>query len=349
MAATFTKYALEAMGFKDTVQKGDISASFMSITAYEARGIVLPAGFSAARRAKVAGAEYRVALSKSVNAACQSLIGDNFADNEGEWRKEVKSQGPFALIAVGPTDFISCDAGRMMRESDGSITTYDSFLGLRETLKALEERVLPPVIATLTLAFNEPDQYVVLRKLVRASAGRTPDGTLVKDVRVDIHSHAYVSRAVSEQRTDEVLDASVSRAPKLNERAARSFALGTAETDNLKKFLFFFLSLEIETHAAFRRISHAKQFRAQLMRDETGLLRQSTFDLISRDIAQWTKLLDRFIWCANCCWSRVEESDIAVFKELKKARDDIAHGNTSEPPAGFARKAELLAHKVLWG
>lgn len=348
MTATFSSYALESLGFRDLINRGSLAASFMSVTVYEARGITLPDGFADARQARVAGANYRIALSKSVNSGSQCLIGDDFAESESDWLKEVKAAGPFVLIAVGPTDFIECEAGRMMRMPDDSITTYDSFPGVRETLKSMEERVLPPVVATLTLALNEPDRYVALRKLARASAGRTPEGTTVHDIRLNIRGELTVCRSLCETRAVDVLDASIERAPKLHQHAAKYFALGAAEDDQLKKFLYFFLSLEVETHAVFSRIDHALKLQTQVLRDGTSSPRPSTADLITRDIAKWANLFDRFVWCATCAWPRLADEDIKLFKELKSARDAIAHGRASEPPAGFARKAELLAHKVLW-
>lgn len=348
MTATFSTYALEAMGFRDLIGRGSLTASFMSVTVYEARGITLPDGFADARQARVAGANYRIALSKRINAGSQCLIGDDFAESETDWQKEVKAAGPFILIAVGPTDFIECEAGRIMRMRDGSITTYDSFQSLRETLKSLEDRVLPPVVATLTLALNEPERYVALRKLARASAGRTPDGTTVHDIRLNVHLEATASRALGETPAVEILEVSVKRAPKLHQRAAKYFALGTAEDDQLKKFLYFFLSLEVETHAVFGRIDHAQKLRSEVLRDGTSAPRPSTSALITRDVAKWDNLFDRFVWCATCTWPNLVDDDIKLFKELKDARDAIAHGRASEPPAGYARQAELLAHKILW-
>ncbi|WP_141396287.1 hypothetical protein [Polaromonas sp. AET17H-212] len=150
MTATFSTYALDSMGFRDLIDKGSLAASFMGVTVYEIGGITLPESFADARRTHVAGANYRIALSKSVNAGSQRLIGDDFAESESEWLKEVKATGPFLLVAVGPTAVIECEAGRMMRMPDGSITTYNSFPSLRETLKSLEDGVLPPVVATLS-------------------------------------------------------------------------------------------------------------------------------------------------------------------------------------------------------
>lgn len=348
MTATFSTYALEALGFRDLVSKGSLTASFMSVTVFEVRGITLAEGFADAREARVAGADYRIALSRTINAGCQRLIGDDFAESESEWLKEVRATGPFVLIAVGPTAFIECEAGRMMRMPDGSITTYDSFSSLRKTLKSLEDRVFPPVVAALTLALNEPDRYVALRRLARASAGRTPDGKTVHDIRMDVHAEMTVSRALDKLRAVEALDASVKRAPKLHQRAANYFSLGTAEDDQLKKFLYFFLSLEVETHAVFGRIDHARKLQGQVLRSGARAPRLSAAALITRDIAKWGNLFDRFVWCATCSWPGLADEDIKLFKELKSARDAIAHGQESVPPAGFARKAELLAHKILW-
>ena len=348
MTATLSTYALEAMGFKDLIESGNLSARFISVTAYEARGITLPEGFAEVRQARVAGADYQVCLSNSVNSGCQRLIGDDFTESEPEWLKEVKSTGPFVLVGVGPTEFVECEAGRMMQMSDGSITTYNSFPSLRETLELVEDRVLPPVISALTIALNGPDRYVTLRKLARASAGRTPEGTLVHDIRLDIHAEMTVSRALGEQQAIEILAATVERAPTLHQRAAKYFSLGTAEKDELKKFLYFFLSLEVETHSVFGRIDHAAALRRQLLGDGTSAPRPSTFALMTRDISKWNNLFDRFVWCATCAWPNLVDDDITLFKALKKARDDIAHGQASEPPSGFARQAELLAHKVLW-
>lgn len=348
MTATFSAYFLESMGFCELIGRGSLTASFMGVTAYEVRGITFPEGFADARQAHVAGVNYRVGVSNSVNAACQRLIGDDFVESEADWRKQVKSTGPFVLIAVGPTDFIECEAGRMMRLPDGSITTYDSFPNLRQALAALESRVLPPVVATLTLELNEPERYVALRKLARAFAGRTPEGATVHDIRLDVRAELSVSHPLDETRALEVLESSARRAPKLHQRAAKYFTLGTAEDDPLKRFLYFFLSLEVETHAVFRRINHSAKVRSQVIREGDSAPRPSTADLIARDISRWENLFDRFVWCATCVWTGLFDDDIAVFKELKNARDAIAHGRESEPPFGFARKAELLAHKVLW-
>jgi len=343
----FTEQAIRAMGFTEPIAKSSVTACFMSVTVYDIRGVNLPDALADARKSQVEGVNYRVALSKSVNAACQRLVGDDFTDEEDEWRRQVRAGGPFALIAVGPTDFIDCDSGWMQRLPNGSIHTHDCFPTVGETLKSLELRALPPIVTSLTIALSETDRPVLLRKLSRESVGRTPGGTTVVDSRLEMHAEMFVSRSVTQNRVVDMLDACVDSAPKLHRRAAYYFSLGLAETDKLKKFLYFFLSIEVSTHAVFKRYTKPDPLRGRVLRSGTDELRQSTAKLIARDIAAWRNLSDRFVWCATVAWPTLTEDDIETFKELKGARDAIAHGESSEPPAGFARKAELLAHGIL--
>ena len=334
------------MGFKEPVAAGTLQASFTSVTVYEARGISPEEGATVAVQSKAAGAEYRVAVSRSVNFACQALIGDDFEESEENWRNTVKSQGPFALIAVGPTEYFSCGDGRMMRTPDGAIATYDCFPQAREALRALERRVLPPVVAALTCALNEPDRFVVLRKLGRASAGRSPDRTTIHDIRMEFRAEGYGSYALPQPALAEKLQAVAHRASHLNSRAAGFFALGVGEDDQLKKFLYFFLALEIETHAVFGRINHRTKMQATIAKDPPARL--ATTQLLQKQVESLANLFDRFVWCAACTWTDLTDADIRLFKSLKDARDAIAHGRASEPPNGYSRSAELLAHKVIW-
>lgn len=337
---------MEAMGFREVVSQGAIVASFMSVTVFEARGITLPDGFAQALKAQVAGADYRIALGQSVNAGCRVLTGDDFVDSETEWRKRVNTNGPFLLVAVGPTAFVECSDGRLMRHEDGSITTYDSFPHMRDALRKLEDRVLPPVLAAATCALCDSDHYVTLRRLERAASARCSDGTPLHDIRIDVKAEGFVSRSFDETGLNSRLSDVAKKAPSLNQRASRFFALGLGEKDQLKRFLYFFLSLEVETYAVFGRIDHHAQ-TAQLLAAGTSPA-TPTLNLVGSQVAALTNLFDRFVWCAACSWTGLTDTDISLFKALKNARDAIAHGRASEPPSGYALSAELLARKILW-
>lgn len=347
MTTTFSNYAMQAMGFREFAEAEAITASFSSVTVYEVRGVTLPAGTTEVSGGMAAGVDYKLAASASVNDACTALVGDVFtADNEEDWKKEYKCQGPFVLVLLGPTQEHKCMSGRIKLEEDGSATTYDCFPGVRAELAQLESRTLAPVVSGLTCVLNEEGRYVALRKIVRTSVGRTSGGLIVHDIRMEFKAELYTSYNLANPQLAQKFDLAKNLTAALNPKASRLFALGLAEEDQLKRFLYFFLALEIETHAVFSRIDHAAAL-AKLL-DGATERPQSTTKLLEAQVDNLTNLYDRFVWCATFAWPKLNDTDITQFKILKGARDDIAHGRASEPPLGFAQKAERLAHKVLW-
>lgn len=346
MTITFSNEVMQAMGFRDFTEAEAMTATFSSVTVYEARGVYLPAGTTELSGGKVANVDYKLAAGASLNDACSALVADVFTDNEDEWKKENKCQGPFVLVLLGPTQEHECTSGRIKFEEDGSATTYDCFPDMRTELALLESRALAPIISGLTCVLNETDRYVTLRKIARASTGRTTGGLVVSDIRMECRAEMYTAYNLANPQLTEKLDLAKTLTAALSPRASRFFALGLAEEDQLKRFLYFFLTLEVETHATFGRIDHAASV-AKLL-DNSSARVQSTMKLFGAQVDGHRNLYDRFLWCATCAWTKLNDTDIAQFKALKDARDDIAHGTTSEPPLGFARQAELLAHKVLW-
>lgn len=346
MTTTFSNEVMQAMGFRDFAEDEPITAAFSSVTVYEARGITLPDGNAEVLGGRVAGVDYKLATAASVNDACAALVADTFTEDEGEWKKENKCQGPFVLILLGPTQEHTCSNGRIKLEEDGSATTYDCFPGVRMELAQLESRALAPIVSGLTCVLNEESRYVALRKIARASAGRTRGGLVLHDIRMEFRAEMYTSYNLVNPQLTEKLNHARNLTATLNPKASRFFALGLAEEDQLKRFLYFFLALEVETHATFGRIDHAAAL-ARLV-DVAAARTQSAAKLLGAQVDNLKNLYDRFVWCATCVWKKLDDADISQFKALKKARDDIAHGSASEPPLGYARQAELLAHKVLW-
>lgn len=346
MTLRLSEAAMKAMGFHPPNEGEDIAATFSSITVFEIRGITLAPNAMAVSSGIAAGVKYRLATSSSVNRGCIALIDDTFVEDEEEWKNENKSQGPFVLVLIGPTSEHSCSSGQVKTEEDGSTTTYDCFPGARTELTQLESRALAPIHSALTCTLNEDAHYVALRKISRVSVGRTPTGAVVHDIRIEMNAEAYVSHRLDTEQLAKKLDLAMNLASTLNPKASRFFALGLAEQDQLKRFLYFFLSLEVETHAVFCRIDHSDALVKRI--NSTTSCGQSTAMMLLAQVKGLKNLYDRFVWCAACAWPRLNDGDINQFKALKDARDDIAHGRTSEPPLGLAHSAELLAHKILW-
>lgn len=346
MSVRFSSAAMLAMGFQPLPEGGTIVAQFKSVTVFEARGIALDAQKISVVHGSTAGVNYSIAVSAGLNDACEAIMADKYVDSESEWKQEQKCSGPFVLVTIGPTLDLTCLTGWLKEEENGSLTTFDSFQCLRDDMNNLESRALPRILSALACVFNDEARHVAFRKIDHAIVGRTDAGRTVRDIRIDVKAEAYVSYNIPEEALKEKLVKSMDFATSINPKVSRLFSLGLSETDDFKRFMYFFLTLEVETHAVFGRIDHAQSLASLL--GDANVSRPSIADLLKRHADQFRNLFDRFVWCATFAWSGITEEDVTHFKSLKKARDDIAHGTISEPPCGYARIAEQLVHKILW-
>jgi hypothetical protein len=345
MPLSFSPEVIRAMGFRPFDPGESLTAAFVSMSVYEARGITLEPGVVEIASGNVAGFAYRLAVGAGVNDTCKALADDSFIEDEDAWKKDMQCSGPFALFQLGPTQPFTVTVGHIKTEQDGSTTTLDSFPALRSEVAQLELAALPPLLTSLACLLGDPDHIVELRKIDRISVGRTPAGSVVRDIRIQFSGKAFVSVGLAATKLAADVRAVGILAPKLNSKAARFFALGLAENDELKSFLYFFLAIEVQTHATFRRIDHARALTSLAASPSSAA--PSLLALLERQTDQLRNLFDRFVWCAAFGWVGVTDGDVAQFKNLKAARDDVAHGSTSEPPAGYARQAQQLARKIL--
>nr|WP_295383665.1 hypothetical protein [Pseudoxanthomonas sp.] len=344
MASYVSPELISAMGFEDTLVPERLIATFSGFTVFEVRGITITDELSRSVTGIAAGVNYRIGVSASVNSACRAIADDDFVDAEIEWMKEHQAQGPFALVQIGPTEAYEAEVTHIRRGADGSITTYDAFASSREEIRRLEQRALPRIAAALACAFNEQDRYVRLKKVARTTVGELQDGTTLHDVRLEFRGELSTSYAIGQEALQAKLETTTSLAQSLNDRVAKFLALGQSEEDQMKRFLYFFLALEIETHATFGRLDHGQELAALL---HESAATPPTRSLLGTQLSGLKSLHDRFVWCSACSWTHLTTDDVALFKQLKQARDAIAHGNVSDPPAGYAKSAEQLAIRIL--
>ena len=345
MTLSLSVEVMRAMGFRPLAAGESIAASFVSMSVYETRGIALQSESPLTSAGAVAGVDYSIGIGASLNDTCQALAGDAYVDDIDAWIREKKTTGPYLLLQIGPTPVYTVTTGQVKTNSDGSLTTYESFPTLRTDLAALEAIAVPRLVASLSCSLAAPDQYLELRKLDRVSVGQTTKGETIHDIRFVVSGSAYASRDTPSQELAEGLQEAVALVPRINIKAARFFMLGMAEEVDLKKFLYFFLALEVETHAVFGRIDQTRALQQLLDPASTPL--PAALALLKRQTDQIRNLYDRFVWNAACAWTGVTEVDVQRFKELKSARDDIAHGAITEPPGGYSLQAQQLARKLL--
>src|SRR5262249_7258176 len=157
------------------------------------------------------------------------------------------------IVHFGPTGEHE-SIGFHAKEEGRTITTYDSFPDARAELKTVEDKVLPSLLSALACSFSSNDQPIRFVSTDHTFFGITPDSRTVLDFRLLVSASGYVSSKFEPTQIEGRLSAGLNLASAMNPKVARFFQLALDEDDPLKKFLYFFLAIEIETHATFKRI-----------------------------------------------------------------------------------------------
>lgn len=334
---------LESMGFRPLSEPASIAAKFHALHVYEIRGFIVDDASLPARAGVISGRPYQLAVGGSVNAVCRTLIDDDLADSEEEWQKEHKCTPPYLVVHLGPTEEHSF-AGTHAKVDEPTINTYDGFPQARAQLHAWGQEVLPSLLAGLVSSFSLQEPSAKFVPTDRAFYGTTNEGRTVLDTRVIVSGSAYVSTRVSAEQAADRLALAMDIARGMKQKVARFFHLALDEDDPLKRFLYFFLAIEIETHATFSMIDHASQISSLVLPPEHAAATTKAF--LDGQRQKWTNLQDRFVWCLICAWPHLSDSDTEEFKRLKTIRDAIAHGSLAAPPADAVSAVEKLAAKL---
>lgn len=343
MAISLSNAVLESMGFRPFSQAESLSARFHYLHVYQVQGFNVDKTSLPACTGAIGGRPYQLAVGASVNAVCRTLVSDDLADSEEEWQKEHKCRPPYLVIHLGPTDE-QVFSGTHVKLDEHAIHTYDGFGRAREELHAWGQTVLPSLLAGLASSFSLHDQPIKFVATDRAFYGMTNDGRTVLDTRFHASASGYGSTRLAAEQAMQRLTSAIDIASGINQKVARFFHLALHEDDPLKRFLYFFLSIEIETHATFGTIDHTKKISSLLLAPaHAAVTTQAFFD---GQRQKWTNLNDRFVWCVLCNWRHLSDSDVQEFKRLKTIRDEIAHGSLATPPMDAVRAVEKLAAKL---
>lgn len=334
---------IESMGYEPIPAGEKIEAWFHSLHAFEIRGLIAPESDIVAAKANIDGTDYDIAIGRSVNVICQAILHDDYTEDESAWAKEHRCSPPYAVVHFGPTAMHSMSKGHRMLHGR-EIVTYDAFPLAREELRVIELKALPSIEMALACAFSDGTHEVQVRLVDKTMCGLTSENVTVHDLRLTMNATAHVSTPRTADETRSALKGAVALAASLNPRVSRFFQLGLRDSDSLKRFLYYFLAVEIEVHRVFRTASRAQHVASGLVpvpRAAASLTRL----LETRD-ENWTNLADRFVWCVVSTWVHLDDGDIEEFKKLKKVRDGIAHGDIATPHPASVKAIERLARKI---
>ena len=113
----------------------------------------------------------------------------------------------------------------------------------------------------------------------------------------------------------------------------------------MKKFLYYFLVLEVHTHQIFKTLDYISSFDSINSLPNRIVKEAKVLFLTYQKDAK--NLVHRFIWCSLLSWEDISDEDIQLFKDLKKIRDQIFHGEEVDLRALPINQARLLALKMI--
>jgi hypothetical protein len=343
MTISVSEQILKAWCFQSLPSSQTLAAEFHSIHVYEVQGFTLEAPSLDPVSGTLEGLGYALSVGASVNAICLKMVGDKYVESEEAWQAEHKCTPPYLVVHLGPTTKHESIITHAKNEGR-TITTYSRFPAAKAELREIEGKVLPPLLSALACRFSSNESAAHFLPTDHAVFGITLDNRTVLDFSLHSSAQLTLSSKLEAPEVEQRLASGVTLARAMNPKVARFFQLALDDDDPLKKFLYFFLAIEIETHATFRKIDHAKNF--SLLITAPDRVAVSTHEFFDAHRQRWTNLRDRFVWCVLSVWTHLCDADVEEFVRLKSIRDEIAHGSLATPPHSAVVGAQKLASKL---
>lgn len=339
-----SNYALELTGFKKIPEEASIVAKFYGLHVYKTGGLSLADDTSPLFSWGLDGTEFQFAFGNNLNSVCRLLTNDDFSDDLETWEKEKECQPPYLVVLLGPTPPHTATNCWTKRESE-TLLTYEAFLNARADLRATKSAILPRFLTGLACEFQKSLGVIGFDFVHSTAFGVTDQGENVHDLGLSVFGRGTVTVNIDDAALSDGMASAKSIAEQVNYKAAKFFEQGMREKDELKAFLFLFLSMETTTHKTFNRIDHKAHIESLFQPDDRIAPEARALFEIRKEFMK--DLTPRFIWCATCVWKGISSDDISEFKSLKKVRDDIAHGKVISPEYCDVERARKLAQRVL--
>jgi hypothetical protein len=340
-----SKFALEQMGYSKFSSDRCLTVSYSSLIVYHINGIEVEAALAPTTNGIIDGLQYAHVITTDINKGSEELFNDIFCEEDDlvNWKKEKEAGGPYLLVRVGPTKNFTCSEGYIKPEDDGSLTTYDCFRDARREIRIICETILPRIITALTCTMSNENQIVTFKLIERSLLGHSTAGEKINDFHYSSQFTLTTPIKMPPLLLAEKINVATTFATTLNSQSCHFFDLGVAEKDLLKRFLFLFLAIEIETNEKFKLIGINNFYdlnKGNIKNRNIGFKNQT------RSAKKLDHLSNKFIWSAAYMWPHLNVNDIKIFRDLKSVRDDIAHGNISVPPPNAPFQVELLIRSL---
>lgn len=340
-----TKYGIEAMGFTEIPSGTKLEVYFNSAILYHIEGIIINDLLPESIRDLIyKHSDFSFAFGNSINDIFKALFNEAFVENEDDWKKKNNANPPFFVVIFGIKDPLICESGYWKKEKE-SILTYDGFPKAKQSLKEVEQKIIPSLISSLTAKLSKIHYPIRFKLITRKVFGKTTEGENLSDIKLSMSAKGVTLINVSPAELKSKINESMNLYPMVHPKVASLFHSSIEDDDRFKQFLNLFQALEIHTHQTFKKIDFSVHLSK--IHNVPNRIKKAGNDFFIMQESESKNLSQRFIWCAILVWDNLEDSDIEDFKKIKKVRDELAHGEKIPESSFPIEKAEKLLLKII--
>src|SRR5699024_8685873 len=249
---------------------------------------------------------------------------------------------PYFVIHFKIKEPFICSSGYWQR-MEGNLLTYNCFPEAKQAIKDLENKIIPSLILSLTVQLSEIGKAARFNLIDHGVYAKTNENETLVDIHVKSTARGCVSRSISEIK-NKVAEA-LKQYSRFEPKVATLLYSALTEKDKLRKFLSLYQSLEIHIHKTFAQINFKKHVDDVSSYPER--LNETSREFFIQRHADSKTLTQRFIWCAMLQWDKIKDLDVKKFKEIKKSRDRLSHGEQISESSLPINDLENLLFKVL--
>jgi hypothetical protein len=311
------------MGFQPISPDEPICARFSSLEIFRLSGVVPKPEQKVDVTHELRGVPIRIRIAQELLDVLPAVLAWT-RQEANDFEKEKNCQGPYASILIGPVAESHSEAKGWFKEEQGELRTFEAFLNAREEIRGRSRELTPQLYTVLAGAVSDGQYVGALKPIDLQLFGETQTGQIVRDTHFLFSGEGSVSNFDHTQILQGKLERAISSAESTDPVAAMYFHAACQEADALKRFLFFFLSLEQQLKVMYQ--AHAK----------AG--------------AQAVKLDEKFFVLLSDTQDRVDV--IEGQKELVSlinTRNAIGHGRCLKPDQAAIASVERVARQLLFG
>lgn len=340
--ADLTSSQFEELGYSLLDPSMDLSGSFYTANLYSIRGLSAPDEVILANGRIQGNSQVTFGIGKRCNELANRITGLDLVEDEDQWHEDDRHRPPFLLLQIGPSKQHRAECGYYKYDDGKIIYERKMFSHAHREAQSDAEKFTPKLLSTIAYCIS-PSKVLYLDHLKTVHFGKTDtDEVLVQLPQLQFLVESMIG--MKSENLQKALATAVSRANSVNSQSAYLFSLGIEERDAVKRFLFFFLTIESEVSRGFSSLSSSafeNAFGSPLEPSAAGLVR----DVVTK---RQNDLLVKFLWCMKTIMPQLSFDDLDTFMTLKKIRDSIAHGFFEQLPSqDEADKAYRLATRIL--